>query len=165
MKNPQQIIDSLSQEDRNTLKSFFDQTVGKAIKTYASNHPSPDVAYKQLSARLDQIDAVRKASEQKAEIKTAAIGICAEKGLPFKIVEDILPLYSDVESLSKKINELASLSNQQEARQVNVLLAGGYKPGMATERQSNDLKGFSTSEAIALEGSGMLDRLIKGSRQ
>jgi hypothetical protein len=154
-KTFKEILDGLDPEDKKVAEAEIDRRITSALKTYQSTHPAPDVVLDKLSKRVDKIEKAKAERENQYELKVFAIEKCFEKKVPFNLVNDLLPLFKDQESLSKKIDDLAVLSRENDLRIINEqLINHSYKPKAGNYSERGDgldeyRKGLSSSDLLA----------------
>ncbi len=149
------IQDLLAGEDGQTIRSYLDSTVTKAIQTYSSKRPDTSKLAERLHA-LEETEANRQAEY---DMKFHILKKCYESGLDYTLVSDIP--FDSIENADRKINALIEFSKSKKSAELNLQMASGFKPGGGSGYgHSVRPDKMSRSEAIAAEENHTLDKIL-----
>lgn len=109
------------------LRPDFDRYANKAMRSFEENHPLPPKVGETLNARLDRIEKARAAEAAANELRFAVFRKATALGVDFELVQDLH--FTDIKTAEAKLEQLAAAVSRKKIEDVNVTLAGGFKPG------------------------------------
>lgn len=149
------IQELLAGEDGQTIKSYLDSNVTKALQTYSSKRPDTS----KLAERLHALEDAEASRQSAYDIKFHILKKCYESGIDYNLVQDIP--FENIETADKKLNQLSEYARQQKIQDVNKQLASGFKPGGGNYGHSEKpVNAMSRNEAIQAEENHSLDKIL-----
>lgn len=114
-------------EGFNSVRAHFDAYAGKAMKTFALNHPPANVAAEKLTKRLEKLEAAHTASIAAGELRFHVFKKAAELGVDYSLVSDLR--FDNEKAADAKLAALAVAVGKKKSDDINRELAGSFKPG------------------------------------
>ncbi len=165
MKTFDELFNSLPEEDQKLIKSYADSRVSQGIKKYKENHiviGDVEKRIKNLSTRLEKINAKKEMVEARNDLKVYALKKCNSNGLDFQIIESQLNYLKNNSEVDAEIEKIKSFKKNISENAIQTFIAkNNFKPSGGKVSEYLNLEELSTEKLIGLEGAGNLDRLIK----
>ncbi|MEW5815414.1 MAG: hypothetical protein AB1798_08495 [Spirochaetota bacterium] len=147
-------------ETGKVVRAYVDQRITSALKTFQENHPgSPE-----LLKRVEKVEAAAGAKIKALELKNYFIRKAFEAGIKPESLEELGVVFRDEADVDEKLKKYSLMKNDIDRQAVNrFIVDNAYQPGSGIQPETLTRRQFdkmTRAEAVALEESGQLDKLI-----